>query len=124
MHPNSPRSLRGTTPPTLAACVLLGLVAAACSSSNKTTSTSATSETTSTTAATSTSAGVSSTTGAGVTGTLTTIRRADGTTQVVIDGHPLSTFAADGKPGDTSGQEVAQVWYAVTPQGTAAGDES
>src|SRR5262249_29058950 len=66
----------------------------------------------------------SPTAGPGVTGTLTTIKRADGTTQVVIDGHPLYTFAADSKAGDTHGQEVADVWYAVTPQGSAAHDES
>ena len=62
--------------------------------------------------------------GPGVIGTLTTIKRADGTIQIVINGHPLYTFAADTTSGDTSGQEVAHVWYAVTPQGSAAGDES
>ncbi|HVN50850.1 MAG TPA: hypothetical protein VMT43_05430 [Acidimicrobiales bacterium] len=64
------------------------------------------------------------TAGSDVTGNLTIIRRADGTTQVVVNGHPLYTFAGDGKPGDTSGQGVGHVWYAVTPQGTAAADES
>ena len=64
------------------------------------------------------------TAGPGVTGTLTTLERADGTTQVVIDGHPLYTFAADSKRGDTSGREVEHVWCAVTPQGAAADDDS
>jgi predicted lipoprotein with Yx(FWY)xxD motif len=178
MHPSSPRNLRRSTPPTLAACVLLALAAAACSSSSKTTSTSATSAATSGTADPGTSASTevaaaivevkpsklgkvlvddkgrtlylltkdtatkstctgpcatawppltvtgTPTAGAGVTGTITTIKRADGTTQVVIGGHPVYTYAGDSKAGDTSGQEVAHVWYAVTPQGTAAGDES
>jgi predicted lipoprotein with Yx(FWY)xxD motif len=60
----------------------------------------------------------SPTTGAGVTGTVTTIKRADGTTQVVVNGHPLYTFAGDSKPGDTNGQNVEKIWFAVTPKGT------
>jgi predicted lipoprotein with Yx(FWY)xxD motif len=42
--------------------------------------------------------------GAGVTGTLATLLRADGTTQVNYDGLPLYYWQGDTKPGDTTGQ--------------------
>jgi predicted lipoprotein with Yx(FWY)xxD motif len=62
--------------------------------------------------------------GAGVSGTITTLKRQDGTTQVVIDGHPLYTFSADSKPGSTSGNDVEDSWYAVTPAGSAVSEDS
>jgi predicted lipoprotein with Yx(FWY)xxD motif len=64
------------------------------------------------------------TAGPGVTGTLTVVKRADGTSQVVIDGHPLYTFVGDSATGDTKGQEVEGLWYAVTPSGEKAGDST
>lgn len=53
--------------------------------------------------------------GSGVTGKLGTITRADGSVQVTYNGSPLYFFASDTKPGDTSGQEVNDVWYVVRP---------
>ena len=58
------------------------------------------------------------TAGSGVTGALTTTTRPDGTTQIVLAGHPLYRFAADTAPGDVSGQDVGGTWYAVSPAGT------
>ena len=57
------------------------------------------------------------TAGSGVTGALTTTTRPDGTTQIVLAGHPLYRFAADTAPGDVSGQDVGGTWYAVSPAG-------
>ncbi len=55
--------------------------------------------------------------GAGITGALTTTTRADGSTQLVLAGHPLYRFAADTAPGDVGGQDVGGVWYAVSSSG-------
>lgn len=62
--------------------------------------------------------------GDGVTGELGTITREDGTLQVTIEGMPLYLYAADGEPGDLSGHQVGGVWFAVAPDGAAAGDEA
>ena len=53
----------------------------------------------------------------GVTGELATITRDDGSLQATINGHPLYYYAADAAPGDTNGQGVGGVWFAVTPSG-------
>ena len=42
--------------------------------------------------------------GAGITGHFATFKRADGTTQVSYDGHPLYSWPGDVYPGDTTGQ--------------------
>jgi predicted lipoprotein with Yx(FWY)xxD motif len=55
--------------------------------------------------------------GSGVTGTIGTITRADGTTQVAINGQPLYYYSGDTASGDTSGQGVNGVWFVVTPAG-------
>lgn len=63
--------------------------------------------------------------GDGVTATLSTFERDDGTTQVAADGWPLYYFASDESPGDTKGQGVNEVWWVVAPDGskiTAAED--
>lgn len=51
---------------------------------------------------------------------LSTIQRADGTTEVSYNGHPLYYYAGDNNPGDTSGQGLNQfgaAWYVVSPKG-------
>jgi len=58
------------------------------------------------------------TAGTGITGKLTTITRADGTTQLAIGGQPLYTYAEDAAPGDTQGQGSNQVWWVVGGDGT------
>ncbi|WP_406106215.1 hypothetical protein [Micromonospora globbae] len=50
-----------------------------------------------------------------------TVRRADGTRQVTIDGWPVYRFAKDTKRGDTLGQGVGGTWFGVTPTGGKAG---
>jgi predicted lipoprotein with Yx(FWY)xxD motif len=48
---------------------------------------------------------------------LSTATQADGSSQVTYGGRPLYYFAGDAKPGDTNGQGVGSVWYAVTADG-------
>ncbi len=50
---------------------------------------------------------------------LGTTSRTDGTTQVTYSGHPLYYFAGDSAVGDTKGEGVKDVWYAVAPSGNA-----
>jgi predicted lipoprotein with Yx(FWY)xxD motif len=61
------------------------------------------------------------TAGAGVTGQLGTITRADGSLQVTLGGHPLYYFAADKAAGDVKGQGVSDVWYLAAPDGSGVG---
>ena len=53
----------------------------------------------------------------GVTGTVGTITRDDGTKQVTLNGRPLYTYAGDSKPGDTTGQGYMGIWWVVGPNG-------
>ncbi|HEY4268874.1 MAG TPA: hypothetical protein VGM94_11855 [Galbitalea sp.] len=53
----------------------------------------------------------------GVTGTVGTIKRDDGSMQVTLNGWPLYTFASDKKPGDVGGQKVMGIWFALSPAG-------
>jgi predicted lipoprotein with Yx(FWY)xxD motif len=55
----------------------------------------------------------------GISAKLSTIARADGSTQVAINGQPLYTYAGDGAPGDTEGQGTSQIWWVVGADGTA-----
>ena len=51
---------------------------------------------------------------------LGTIKRSNGTLQVVYNRHPLYTYAGDAKPGQTNGEGVNKFgaeWYAVSPAG-------
>lgn len=64
--------------------------------------------------------------GSGVTGTLSTITRADGSTQATYDGHPLYTYAAD-SPGKASGNGLnvsGGVWHEMTASGSQASTSS
>src|SRR3979490_3444655 len=54
-----------------------------------------------------------------------TSKRADGTTQVTYNGHPLYRFVKDRTAGETNGQGVTAFggsWFALTVAGTHAGD--
>ncbi|HEY9474340.1 MAG TPA: hypothetical protein VIS06_10875 [Mycobacteriales bacterium] len=63
----------------------------------------------------------------GVTGTLGTVKRPDGSTQVTLDGKPLYRFSIDRSPGDVKGQGAkdsfggqAFSWQVATASGAAA----
>jgi predicted lipoprotein with Yx(FWY)xxD motif len=63
------------------------------------------------------------TAGAGVTGTLATIKRADGSVQATWNGHPLYTYISDTAPGQAKGNGLnlsGGVWHEVTISGAAA----
>jgi predicted lipoprotein with Yx(FWY)xxD motif len=54
-------------------------------------------------------------------GKLTTIRRADGSKQVVYAGHPLYYFSLDKVPGDTNGEgrtDFGAAWWLLSPSGS------
>jgi predicted lipoprotein with Yx(FWY)xxD motif len=58
--------------------------------------------------------------GPGVTGTLGTIRRSDGTIQATYDGHPLYTYIADNAPGQATGNNInlnGGLWHEVLASG-------
>ena len=60
--------------------------------------------------------------GRGVTGTLATIKRADGSVQATWDGHPLYTYVGDTAPGMAKGNGLnlsGGVWHEVTIAGAA-----
>ena len=60
------------------------------------------------------------TAGSGVTGTLGTITRADGTTQATYDGHPLYTYVGDTAPGQAKGNGKnlsGGLWWEMTVSG-------
>lgn len=63
-------------------------------------------------------AGESAVAGSGVTGTISTIQRADGTTQVAINGHPLYYFSGDKAAGDANGEGISGVWFAAGADGS------
>jgi len=61
------------------------------------------------------------TAGSGVTGTLGTITRPDGSVQASYDGHPLYTYAADTGAGQAKGNGVNEsggVWHEMTVSGS------
>jgi len=60
------------------------------------------------------------TAGSGVTGTLGSITRPDGTTQASYDGHPLYTYVGDSAPGQAKGNGLnisGGLWYEMTVSG-------
>jgi predicted lipoprotein with Yx(FWY)xxD motif len=56
----------------------------------------------------------------GVTGTLSTAMRPDGTTQVTYNGHPVYYFSGDTTTGQANGQGVHGTWF-VLKSGSAGG---
>ena len=52
---------------------------------------------------------------------LATTDRKDGSAQVTYKGMPLYLYSGDQQPGDTNGQGVGGVWFAVTPDGGLVG---
>jgi predicted lipoprotein with Yx(FWY)xxD motif len=60
-------------------------------------------------------AGATPTLSDGVAGTLGTITRDDGTTQVTYNGWPLYYWVGDKAAGDTTGQDVGGVWFVIAP---------
>jgi predicted lipoprotein with Yx(FWY)xxD motif len=67
------------------------------------------------------SAGESVVAGAGVTGTLSTIKRDDGTDQVAINGLPLYYFKGDSGAAQSNGEGFGGVWFLASPTGTTVG---
>jgi D-xylose transport system substrate-binding protein len=65
-------------------------------------------------------AGEQPTLASGVPGSLGTITRSDGSTQVTYNDMPLYTFAQDTQPGDTQGQGFRNLWYVVSVSAPAA----
>jgi predicted lipoprotein with Yx(FWY)xxD motif len=64
------------------------------------------------------------TAGSGVTGTLSTITRSDGTTQATYDGHPLYTYVGDTAAGQAKGNGLnisGGLWYEMTVSGAKPG---
>jgi predicted lipoprotein with Yx(FWY)xxD motif len=59
--------------------------------------------------------------GTGVTGTLGTITRDDGSMQLTLGGHPVYYFGGDKAAGDTNGQGVGEVWFLAGPDGAGLG---
>jgi predicted lipoprotein with Yx(FWY)xxD motif len=60
--------------------------------------------------------------GTGVTGTLSTIKRSDGSTQATWNGHPLYTYKGDTAPGQNNGNGKnlsGGVWHEVVLSGAA-----
>lgn len=53
------------------------------------------------------------TAGDGASGTLGTIERDDGSTQVTYDNKPLYFFSGDNAPGDTNGDGLLGLWHVV-----------
>jgi len=63
------------------------------------------------------------TAGSGITGTLSTITRPDGSMQATYDGHPLYTYAGDTAPGQAKGNGLntsGGVWHEMTVSGAPA----
>ena len=64
------------------------------------------------------------TAGSGVTGTLSTITRSDGTMQATYDGHPLYTYVGDTAAGQAKGNGLnlsGGLWYEMTVSGAKPG---
>ena len=60
----------------------------------------------------------------GVAGTLGTVPRPDGSTQVTHDGMPLYYYSGDTQAGQTNGQGVQGIWYVALAAGNIAAPAS
>ena len=60
----------------------------------------------------------------GLVGTISTVHRPDGTTQVTYDGHPLYYYASDSAPGQANGQGIDGIWFVMSPSGHGPGTTS
>lgn len=58
--------------------------------------------------------------GPGVTGTVATLTRSDGGTQVTYDGMPLYYYSGDNGAGQTNGHGVQGVWFVALAAGNAS----
>ncbi len=58
--------------------------------------------------------------GTGVTGTLATISRPDGSVQVTYEGMPLYYYSGDSAAGQTNGQGIQGVWYVALAAGNGS----
>ena len=63
-------------------------------------------------------------TATGVTATVGTITRPDGSKQLTVGGRPVYRFAGDANPGDVKGQGVGGIWFVLRPDGTMVKDQS
>ena len=52
-------------------------------------------------------------------GTVATVTRPDGGTQVTFNGAPLYRYSGDSKAGDTNGQGIGGLWFVVSPTAAA-----
>ena len=59
--------------------------------------------------------GEAATAGDGVTGTIGSITRDDGSTQVTYNGHPVYYYSGDSASGDATGQGIGGIWYIASP---------
>lgn len=68
--------------------------------------------------------GGSAAAGSGVSGSLGTVKRPDGSMQVTLNGMPLYRYSGDTAPGQANGEGIDEGasgrWYAVTPAGGLA----
>jgi predicted lipoprotein with Yx(FWY)xxD motif len=51
----------------------------------------------------------------GIQGALSAVERTDGSSQLAYNDIPLYYFVSDANPGDTTGHDVGDVWYVVSP---------
>jgi predicted lipoprotein with Yx(FWY)xxD motif len=63
-------------------------------------------------------AGTKATLSSGVSGSVATIMRPDGTTQVVYKGHPLYYYQGDTATGQATGQGVDGTWFVLSTSGS------
>ncbi len=63
-------------------------------------------------------AGTNAVLSSGISGTLGTVMRPDGSTQVTYKGHLLYYYQGDTAPGQDKGQGLGGTWFVATPSGS------